>query len=171
MLRYICCCTSVRKEQTIQQSLTANAEDGRGDMKGNDDALLDTPSQPSDSNHSSPATRSMSDTSTPSSVTSINHGVCYTEASPDLNLHLPNKSTDNSENYSDADKPENSSQEEYDMSTTQSALDFDAELTTGGEDCDDVRDNVTYKIQHSEEMHRMNPLQSSMRPVSKSEVQ
>jgi len=82
------------------------------------------------------------------------------------------------------EKTESSSQEEIDMSTTTvtSALDFDAEIvvpsaettSAADEDCgegDDTCDRITYKSQHSEETHRMNPLQSSMRTVSKSEAE
>jgi hypothetical protein len=80
------------------------------------------------------------------------------------------------------EKTESSSQEEIDMSNTvSSALDFDTEIvpsaatTSGiGEDCDegdDTCDGITYKSQYNEEAHRMNPLQSSLRTISKSEVQ
>jgi len=189
MSRYVCCCVSLRKEKTEQQSLTAHG-DGRGDTKKDHAVLSDTPFQSSYINQSSPATHSLSETTTPSSVTSINHDLCSEDphCSPDLNLKILDTSESDKHASSTTlsavggEKTESSSQEEIDMSNTVlSALDFDTEIvpsaatTSGiGEDCDegdDTCDGITYKSQYSEEAHRMNPLQSSLRTISKSEVQ
>ena len=189
MSRYVCCCVSLRKEKTEQQSLTAHG-DGRGDTKKDHAVLSDTPFQSSYINQSSPATHSLSETTTPSSVTSINHDLCSEDphCSPDLNLKILDTSESDKHASSTTlsavggEKTESSSQEEIDMSNTVlSALDFDTEIvpsaaTTSsiGEDCDegdDTCDGITYKSQYNEEAHRMNPLQSSLRTISKSEVQ
>lgn len=174
--------------------MTARVEDGNGDGRGDtkkDNAVLsDSPSQSSDTNQSSPATRSLSETTTPSSVTSTNHDLCSEDphCSPYLNLKALDTSKSDEHASSTTlsavigEKTESSSQEEIDMSNTvTSALDFDAEIVPSaamtsdiGEDCgegDDTCDSITYKSQYSEEAHRMNPLQSSLRNISKSEVQ
>lgn len=199
MSRYVCCCLPLRKKNSEQQSLTSRAEDGYGNGDGPSDTKKDyvvpsdTPPHSSDIIQSSPATRSLSETTTPSTVTSsINHDLCGSEdpqCSPDLNSQAPDTSTSEQHGSSTAssavggEKTESSSQEEIDMSTTTvtSALDFDAEIvvpsaattSAADEDCgegDDTCDRITYKSQYNEETHRMNPLQSSMRTVSKSEV-
>lgn len=197
MSHYVCCCVPSRKENTEKQSLTACAEDGRRVGDGCDESkkshavLSDTSSQSSDANQSSPATRSLSETTTPSSVTSINHDLCSEDhqCSPDSSLQVCDTSLDEqhasltaSSSAVDEENTESSAQEEIDMSTTTvtSALDFDAEIVPSAatssaddEDCgesDDTCERITYKSQHGEEAHRMNPLQSSLRTISKSEV-